>query len=210
VTIKTAPSAGSDTVMDVTITANWTATLLCTPGDGNCSDKLKLEAHSSNWRVDHNAGTPVTGSESFSTSNPVPGQPKNEIVCSGPCGKATDIAVSTTYAIQIANGRLLGKPPTETGAGGKIGKGASSGTVSMSLMPTKCPGSGWTTVLSLVGKGTDLHIDWVGSDRDGDGAIDGIDKKDDPTAKPKPKDDPKDKRDPKHDPKAEPKPKAKK
>ncbi|GEM_PF-6099532 len=189
VTVKGAPTAGDDTAMTLTISADWVATLLCTPGDGNCSDKLILDKHSSRWRVDNNTGTPVPGTESFSDSASPPTKPSTAITCSGPCGAETSIAISTTYTIQIANGRLRRDAPK--GASGKIGKGVSSGTVSLSLMPDKCGGSGWTMVLSLVGKGTDLHVDWVNSDRDGDGWPDGVDKIDDPTAKPKPKPEPK-------------------
>ena len=194
VTVEATAGGDNDSVMTLTITTNWVATLVCTAGDGECSDTLALSASSSAWRVDNNNknnGVPVEGSESFSDSKSPPKKPAKEIKCVGPCGKETTVNFATTYTIKVAKS-----------SGGKIGKGASGGLVTLKVMPGACGGSGWTMVLHLVGKGTDLHVQWVTSDRDGDRSPDGKDKVDDPTPKPK--------ADPKPDPKADPKPKGKK
>lgn len=189
VTVTSSAGGANDSILSISVTASWVASITCTAGDGECSDSLELSATSSDWKVDKNAGTPLPKSEKFVEGGQAGGgkAPSSSIVCSGPCGKETSTTVTTQYDIKVANGKLRGKAPNEFGGGGQIGKGASSGKVTLKLMPKKCAGSGWTMVLQLGGTGGDVDVVWERSDRDGDGRPDSVDKIDDPTAKPAPK-----------------------
>jgi len=186
--------------LTLTITANWVATITCTPGDGKCSDTLTLDKSSSGWVLDgrrESNAEPVEGSETFIDSASPPKQPKTKIECAGPCGKETVLdAFSTTYTVKL-----------KKDGGGNIGpNGKFAGKVTLEVKPGPCGGSGWKMELKLVrkeakGREIELEIDWPDSDRDGDGKTDRTDKEDDP--KPKPRDDAEDK--PKADPNAGPK-----